>query len=137
MRRSIPRAAAAFLVLCAGVPLRAQLTVDNALTPEQLVQNVLLGGGVTATNITFNGQPGTVLHEQAAGFNSDLSNVGIPNGVLLATGTAGLAIGPNNQSGFTLGGGNIGFGDLDLALLSRPGDQRCGHPRVRFRCDRG
>ncbi|MBK7270520.1 MAG: gliding motility-associated C-terminal domain-containing protein [Flavobacteriales bacterium] len=116
--RSTPRATLAFLVLCAVAPLRAQLTVDNTLTPEQLVQNVLLGGGVTATNITFNKQPGTVLNEQAASFNNDLSNVGIPNGVLLATGTAGLAIGPNNMSGFTLGGGNLGFGDPDLALLS-------------------
>jgi hypothetical protein len=35
---------------------RGQLVVDGEpLTPEQLVQNVLLGGGVTISNITFNG----------------------------------------------------------------------------------
>jgi hypothetical protein len=34
---------------------RGQLVVDGTLTPEQLVQNVLLGGGVSISNITFNG----------------------------------------------------------------------------------
>ena len=37
---------------------QAQLTVDPSMTPEFYVQNVLLGGGVTVSNVTFNGQPG-------------------------------------------------------------------------------
>ena len=35
----------------------AQISVQNVLTPNQLVQNVLLGFGVTASNITVNGSP--------------------------------------------------------------------------------
>lgn len=33
----------------------SQITYDNTLTPQQLVENVLIGTGVTATNITYNG----------------------------------------------------------------------------------
>ena len=36
-------------------PVQAQLVVDDTPTPTQLVQNVLLGNGVIASNITFTG----------------------------------------------------------------------------------
>ncbi len=34
---------------------RAQLIVQNNLTPEQLVQQVLVGGGITVLNVTYTG----------------------------------------------------------------------------------
>ena len=37
--------------------IKAQLTTTQTLTPQQLVQNVLLGNGVTASNITYTGNP--------------------------------------------------------------------------------
>lgn len=95
----------------------AQLVVSNGQTPAALVQDVLLGGGVTASNITFNGQPATSPNTQAASFNSANANVGVGSGVLLATGDAAVALGPNTSSGAYLGG-YTGYADQDLSVLA-------------------
>lgn len=69
----------------------AQLVVNTGNTPQQLVQNVLIGGGVTVSNVQFTGASG------AAGFfDGQNSNIGLSSGVLLTTGLASGAIGPNN-----------------------------------------
>ncbi|MEY3099344.1 MAG: hypothetical protein RIS63_232, partial [Bacteroidota bacterium] len=72
--------------------------------PQQLVDNVLLGFGVTAFNVTINGNP--------ALSNTAQTNVGyftntnpafpINNGLILSTGNASAAVGPNNSTSFTL-----------------------------------
>lgn len=97
----------------------AQLTVDNAtLTPTQLVQTVLLGTGITATNITFNGVPATAITEQVGSFNGATSNIGLSQGIILASGDATVAEGPNNSGSQSLGGsGNAGV-DPDLAAIT-------------------
>ncbi len=78
------------LLACSLVGVaNAQLAVSTTLTPEQLVQDVLLGGGVTASNITFNGAPATSVNLQAASFvGPDGSNLGLLSGVILSTGRA-------------------------------------------------
>ena len=64
--------------------VKAQLTTTNTLTPTQLVQQVLLGQGVTATNFTFTGNP-----NQIAKFNATANtNLGLTGGVLISTGDA-------------------------------------------------
>ncbi len=95
----------------------AQLAVSSGQTPGTLVQDVLLGGGVTVSNITFNGQPATTANEQAASFNSADANVGLPSGILLATGDAAVAMGPNNNGGAYLGGYS-GYADADLSTIA-------------------
>lgn len=80
-----------FLVLglLAATVGRSQMLVNATLTPEQLVQNVLLGGGVTISNITFNGIAATSLSEQAGSFTAPGgSNLGLLSGVILSTGRA-------------------------------------------------
>jgi hypothetical protein len=72
------------------------LLLDNSQTATSLVQNVLLGGGVAVSNITFNGMNGNAVYEQLAAFNSANANVGIGNGVFMATGGTNVAMGPNN-----------------------------------------
>ena len=114
-----------FLFLFSGV-VSAQLTVNNTVqTPAELVQNVLVGAGVNPTNIKFNGSLGgaSVVRDQAGSFTTNFngSNLGIAAGLILATGKAQFALGPNNCS--SLGCGSIvsasAFGsDPDLALLS-------------------
>src|SRR5690606_211312 len=84
-------------VLIVPAIAEAQLVVNGGQTANALVQNVLLGGGVAVSNITFNGQPGNAVFEQLATFNSANANVGIGTGVLLATGGAQVAIGPNDS----------------------------------------
>ena len=108
----------ALLFSLAAAVSHAQLVVDQTLTPEQVVQNLLVGNGVVATNITLNGMPGTVINEQIGGFDGSNSNIGLQNGVLLGTGDIAVAIGPNVQGGASLGGGNFGASDPDLDLLS-------------------
>jgi len=106
------------LVMLAG-SATAQLTVNTSQSPADLVQNVLLGGGVSVSNITFNGMPANTPNFQAASFNGAGSNVGLSAGVLLATGDCGVAIGPNNNSGATAPDGGVGGGgDNDLAALA-------------------
>jgi gliding motility-associated-like protein len=100
--------------------LQAQLTVTNTQTPAWLVQNLLLGPGVTVSNITFNGVPATAVTEQAGEFNGVNTTLGIGQGLILATGNVANALGPNDSGSSTLGGGNFGQGDPDLAILSAP-----------------
>ncbi len=84
-----------------------QLTVNTGLTPQQLVNNVLLGNGVVAFNITYTGAP------QAIGtFNSLNSNVGLNSGILLCSGNVTAAIGPNTATG--QGEDNFQLGDADI-----------------------
>ncbi|MEO8066289.1 MAG: choice-of-anchor L domain-containing protein [Flavobacteriales bacterium] len=104
---------------CWAIGTQAQLVVDNTTTVESLVQNVLLGGGVNVSNITFNGLPANFITEQAGSFNGTATTLGIGTGMMLATGSVFNAIGPNNVGSSSLGGGNMNS-DPDLAILSDP-----------------
>ena len=106
-----------FCAILAITGLRAQIAIDQTLTPEQLVQDVLLGSGVQVSNITFNGLPGNTLTEQAGSFDGTNCNVGIENGVMLATGSVLNAEGPNDIGSSTTGGGNFGQSDVDLVAI--------------------
>ncbi|KXJ04386.1 hypothetical protein AC249_AIPGENE9558, partial [Exaiptasia diaphana] len=60
----------------------AQLVTSNAMTPQQLVNNVLIGGGVTASNIQYTGSANAIGH-----FDGVNCNVGLDSGIILTTGT--------------------------------------------------
>ena len=104
--------------------VNAQLTVDPSQTPLQLVQNVLLGNGILASNITFSGNAPNIVDPQFPSFNSSNSNVGITQGVILSTGIATRAVGPNNAdiAGANLQGNDPAVGginnDPDLMILT-------------------
>lgn len=78
-----------------------QIVVQNAIAPDGLVQNVLLGNGVTASNITYNGS--VVNAQQPQGnvsfFNAANTTFPLQSGVLLTTGNSSVAPGPNTQGG--------------------------------------
>lgn len=106
-----------FSVLFFASQMKAQLTTTQTLTPQQLVQNVLLGGGVTATNITYTGDPLQI----AQFFATTSTSLGIPAGVYLSTGHASTASadgpqGPNNSPGTSFG--YSGSGDSNLDAIS-------------------
>lgn len=86
-----------FIFLAVGA-INAQITVQNTLTVQQLIDNVLVGAGVTATNITVNGSAATAntVVGNATYFNSTSTTFPIPEGVLLTTGNGAGAVGPNN-----------------------------------------
>jgi len=100
--------------------VQAQISVSNIETPAQLVQNVLIGQGVVPTNITFNGAPGNAVREQAGHFTTNFngSNLGIDSGVVMSTGKATAAPGPNNAPNTTSTPTNALIGDADLSLLA-------------------
>ena len=98
------------LLLAPGMA-SAQLTVSGAMTPTQLVQNVLLGPGVTVMNITYNGAPAAI-----GSFNGAASNIGLANGVLLTCGNITNAPGPNNSPGASVSNNLPGDPDLDAIM---------------------
>ncbi|NRA11959.1 MAG: gliding motility-associated C-terminal domain-containing protein, partial [Crocinitomicaceae bacterium] len=76
-----------------------QLTTSTAQSPSALVQNVLLGSGVTVSNISFNGVPVTI-----GSFDASNTNLGIDQGIIMTTGTVQNIPGegphgPNNSGG--------------------------------------
>ena len=91
----------------------SQLTVSGAMTPVQWVQNVLVGTGVTVSNVTYTG-----LSTASGTFNGSASNIGFNSGVLLTNGDINNAPGPNNLP-FANGANNLP-GDPDLDLIMSP-----------------
>jgi gliding motility-associated-like protein len=78
-------------------PVLAQLTVSaGTLTPQQMVQNILIGNGVSAFNITFSGNV-----NQIGTFNAAGSNIALPNGIVMSSGdVTTLVPGGNPSTGF-------------------------------------
>lgn len=100
---------------CFSTQVKAQLTVTSAPTITQLVQNVLLGPGVSASNFTFTGVAAARGSFNCAG----ACNVGIGSGVLITSGGVTNAIGPNNATG--QGTDNSANADPDLNALHPTG----------------
>jgi gliding motility-associated-like protein len=64
---------------------QAQLEVNDTFTATQLVNDFLLGQGVTASNITFNGQPGDEVYIQAGLFLGGSDLVLFDSALVMAT----------------------------------------------------
>lgn len=95
---------------------RAQLNTSVSMSPLGLVQNVLLGPGVTVSNISFNGSPTAI-----GAFSATGTNLGINQGIVMTTGTvlntgAGPQ-GPNNQAGAGMDN-NMGGSALLTSLIN-------------------
>jgi len=92
--------------------VNGQLATTPGTPAPALVQNVLLGPGVTVSNITYNGSPSAISEFSYAG-----PNLGISSGIVMTTGTtynngAGPH-GPNN-----LANAGVDNGAAGSALLS-------------------
>ena len=101
----------------------AQLTVVQGsamnMTPLQLVQNYLVGAGVTVSNVTYNGSAALITSDQIGTFTTAgmaTTQLGISGGILMTSGKASIAIGPNNSG--SAGAQVGGPGDPDLNTLS-------------------
>ncbi|MGH2667435.1 choice-of-anchor L domain-containing protein [Flavobacterium sp.] len=105
-----------------GSLLQAQLIVGATKTPIQLVEDILVGSGVSPVNIKFNGSFSSagIIKDQIAEFSTNFNqtNLGLSNGILLTTGKADLALGPNNSSSKSILPAVSYQGDADLALLT-------------------
>ncbi len=88
-----------------------QLAINTAMTPLQLVQNTLLGSGVTVSNITYTGGA----NSKAYFSNGAATNLGLNSGIILCTGIVTQI--PNPQSYFM--STNLGLsGDPDLNTIA-------------------
>ena len=100
------------VILTVVIPLfsMGQLTTSPG-SAAALVQNVLLGNGVTVSNITYNGFPASI-----GSFTAVNSNLGLSSGVVLTTGTildnGSGPHGPNNSDGAGMDNGAPGYGPL-------------------------
>ena len=90
------------------------ISVSQATTTQQVqdyVQNVLLGSCVTASNITFVGAA-----RSAGTFNGAGTTFVLQSGVVLTSGQASIAVGPDNAN--STGFANARAGDPDLQILA-------------------
>jgi gliding motility-associated-like protein len=108
------------ILLCSGVlfhgTLNAQLAVNSSVNAANAVQNVLLGEGVTASNITFQGNQTT----QIGSFICNNCGIGLASGVIMGSGHVNGAQGPNNTGSYSQGppSGLDNASDPDLATLA-------------------
>lgn len=93
----------------------AQLITNNSLNPQGLVQNILLGNGVTVSNVTYNGSPVAI-----AQFTAANTTLGINSGIVMTTGTTlpngDGPQGPNDASGAGVDNNMGGFNLLSQAI---------------------
>jgi len=96
------------LIMALFVAAESEALVVTPTGDGNLLAGTILGSGITIDNVTYNGgatASGTFTGGTASG-------IGINSGILLTSGTAAGAVGPNNQDGYT--GVNSLPGDSDL-----------------------
>lgn len=104
------------IALLLPLSLMGQL-VTSAQSAASLVQNTLLGPGVTVSNITYNGASGTI-----GRFTANGTNLGINSGIVITTGTIANngdgPQGPNNSPSAGVDNHYPGFTPLTNLLSS-------------------
>lgn len=106
--------------LLMGYTTFSQIVVTNTQTPSELIQNVLLGNGVVATNITYNGSAvnaGTV-QSNVTYYDATSTTFPIANGVLMTSGAGTAAAGPNDSDSDTDATGTSVVTDADLQAIA-------------------
>jgi Secretion system C-terminal sorting domain len=82
-----------FIAICIATLANAQLTVDTTYNWQQLIPTILGGNCVQISNVTFNSN-----QNASARFSGPNNAIGLNNGLLITTGKANLALGPNNSA---------------------------------------
>jgi len=95
------------------------VTSGAGTTPQQIVQNTLLGTGVTVSNVKFNGSTGPLVGNMMGTFTTGTNptNLGLTSGVILASGGVSGAIGPNSSPSTTTPTGTTNISDPQLQAL--------------------
>jgi gliding motility-associated-like protein len=96
--------------------VNAQMVLDNTQTVEYYVNNYLLGGGVIASNITFNGVPANQVRMQVGSFLDNGLGIGADSGMVMAT--ENITFLDPDFPGFGVDENNVD--DPDLLLLGNP-----------------
>lgn len=80
-----------FITMAVVPSLSAQLVVDTAGTVEHFVQDVLVGSGVSISNVSYTGSKVSI----GTFSNGNTTNLGIDEGIMISTGSVFNAVGPN------------------------------------------
>ena len=106
-----------FLCLLCSITFAQQITVDNSVSPQNLVENTLIQGCVEVSNINSNINGNSIGIGSYGYFERGASNFPFENGIILATGNANSA--GNTQNFNVLNEGDDSWGtdsDLESAL---------------------
>lgn len=97
----------------------SQLVTNTSQSPAGLVQNVLLGPGVTVSNISYTGAQQAIGYFSAAG-----TNLQIPEGIVMTTGTVlnngNGPHGPNNSTNAGVDNFSPGYNRLSALVSGTP-----------------
>lgn len=106
-----------FIGLICSVSFAQQVTVDNSVSPQDLIQNTLIQGCVEVSNISSPSNGSSIGIGSFGYFESDASNFPFENGIVLTTGNATSA--GNGQNNDILNDGDATWltdNDLETAL---------------------
>ena len=107
------------LSICFSWAINGQyIQVNDTYTAQQLVQNVLVGNSPCAnvSNFSVSGDAFSGIQNSYGYFNAGTSNFPFSEGIVLSTGKATSAIGPNSSILSQGGTSWLGDSDLELAL---------------------
>lgn len=109
------------IVLCINASLYSQISVTQTESPSDLVNNLLAGNNVSISNVSYNGSSLNAQSPQTmiSHFNNNGSSFPISEGIVMTTGDAILAVGPNTGGGSTNNNGVTipDPSDIDLAAI--------------------
>lgn len=113
----LPKSLFIVLIICFSWEMNAQyIQVDDTYTAQQLVQNVLVNNSPCAgvSNFLVNGDTFNGSQNSYGYFNAGTSGFPFTDGIVLSTGKAISAVGPNNS--LLSQGGTTWLGDSELEL---------------------
>jgi gliding motility-associated-like protein len=94
----------------------SQITVTTGTPVNTLVQNVLVGQGVTVTNVTYTGHPNAIGHFTTG---ANPTNLGLSEGIILSTGIVNDTWGPIGSAASNMASTNNGTaGQSQLTALA-------------------
>jgi hypothetical protein len=95
------------LILVMGLANGAMALTITPMDSGTGLANNILGSGITISNVSYSGAMG------ASGYFSDGGVIGMDSGIILTSGGAAGAVGPNNSDYYTVDNGLSGDADLD------------------------
>ncbi|MAB48185.1 MAG: hypothetical protein CMC05_06100 [Flavobacteriaceae bacterium] len=113
----INRSLLLYLCIICSFSYAQQITVDNSISPQNLIENNLIQGCVEVSNISSPSNGSAIGLGSFGYFERATSNFPFENGIVLSTGNANSA--GNSQNASTLNEGNSNWGtdpDLETAL---------------------
>mgnify|MGYP001040364704 CR=1 FL=1 len=100
------------ILFLSSLSIFSQLQTNGGQSPNQLVQNVLIGPGVNVSNIFYSGANTAI-----GTFDASNASIGIDEGIIMTTGTINQGpdgpYGPNNSPNSGLDNNQTGYGVLE------------------------